>query len=474
MGVIFLSLGLHAAIIVAIGGVVVFRYFTRPPVQFKTPPKQTVQRIEPRKLEYQVRMQEQQKKSGRPTVSARMTAQTLGSLSLPQIKTDVKPSRNDVFANVTGFGGSGLGDGLGSGTGAGGLGLGMSSVSFFGVQDRGEKIAILVDVSASMLGDDKGGAPGFQAVKTELGKVVKSLNEGTFFNVIVFAEAVDLFQEKLVLANTANKNAAVQFIEPYNQVTAESASEAVKALAGSGGAGGGGGAGGKGGGGAGGGGGQQRGGTQGYNKALGVGTHLNNYRPSSEDMAMAPWGTTRLDTALCAAFEQGADAIFILTDGKPRVLKPLTDAQREENEKYREENSEAIDQARNQKSQQLANENRTRAEKGLAPKVLEEGAGLNFRPPHPQEPWSNQEMLAHVQKLVKMLYADKKLKPPHVHIVGYEITGGSDPKDVKERTDAATFLRSLANRYQGNFRNLNSLVKPIVSSEPPPSGRPPR
>ena len=46
---------------------------------------------------------------------------------------------------------AGLGTGLGSGTGSGGLGIGTSTVSFFGIQARGERIAFVIDLSRSMV-----------------------------------------------------------------------------------------------------------------------------------------------------------------------------------------------------------------------------------------------------------------------------------------------------------------------------------
>src|SRR3989344_265940 len=100
-GIFLASLALHAAIIFAVGGVIVFKYFKKAPVQFKSPPPTVVQRIEPRKLEYKVRMQESQKKSGRPTVTPRLTAQSIGSISLPEIKTQMQPSPTKVLSNLS-------------------------------------------------------------------------------------------------------------------------------------------------------------------------------------------------------------------------------------------------------------------------------------------------------------------------------------------------------------------------------------
>src|SRR4051812_884175 len=99
-----LSLAIHGALIAGFGSIVVFQYFKRPPVQFKTPPPPQIQKIDPRKLEYKVKMQQSQKKSGRPSVSPRLTSAGVGAISLPDIKSTMAPTPNKVLSNLASFG----------------------------------------------------------------------------------------------------------------------------------------------------------------------------------------------------------------------------------------------------------------------------------------------------------------------------------------------------------------------------------
>ncbi|HEY5768439.1 MAG TPA: hypothetical protein VIS71_01220, partial [Terrimicrobium sp.] len=219
LGTFSLSVIIHAAIIALLGGVVVFKVLERPPAQFKPPPPPAkVTKIEPRKLQHRIKIREQQQNSGRPRVSPRLTANRVSGISLPEIEVDpaAAPVKSNIQKNIgKSFSMGGLGSGLGSGTGSGGLGLGTSTVSFFGIQAAGERIAFVIDLSRSMVEDDKGGLKGINVLKNELKGMVEKLNDGTFFNLIFFDENVDLFKPKLVIAKPATKKEADDFISPY-------------------------------------------------------------------------------------------------------------------------------------------------------------------------------------------------------------------------------------------------------------------
>ncbi len=407
-GAFLLSIGIHAGLIFLFAGVVVFQYFKRAPVQFRTPPTPQVQRIEPRKLEYKVRMQEQQKKSGRPTVSPRLTSTALGSISLPQVKTTIKPTPNKVLSNLTSFGGNGLGDGFGGGTGTGGLGLGMSAVTFFGIKDRGERIAFLVDASKSMLEDERGGGYGYEAVKKELVRMVQGLSEATFFNIIIFEKGVDVYQPKMTLAGPEAKARVEKWIAPYNSDF----------------------------------------------KNQVYGTLQNNYTPQLK-IEGARGGTTRMDLAIAAACEMGADTVFLITDGTPRIFRPLTEQEQEEKKKYDAEMTPEKLKAYEERKAKLDEErrklNEERAKKGLPPKVQEQSAGAGGRSFNPK--FNNDVILKYLEDTIQKLYVDKKKKPPRIHVVGYEV----DPATEQ-------FLRALASQNKGQFRKIRSLVKPIVDN----------
>src|SRR4029434_2368219 len=154
----------------------------------------------------------------RPRVSPRLTANRVSGISLPEIEVD--PTAEPVKTNIQkslgkNFSKDGLGTGFGSGTGAGGLGLGTSNVSFFGLTAKGERIAFIVDLSRSMVEDDKGGLNGINVLKTELKDMVEKLNDGTFFNLIFFDEHVDVFKPQPVIAKAGTKKEADAFISPY-------------------------------------------------------------------------------------------------------------------------------------------------------------------------------------------------------------------------------------------------------------------
>ena len=198
LGTFSISVAIHIAVIALLGGVVVFKVFERPPAQFKPPPPPAkVTKIEPRKLQHKIKIREQQQNSGRPRVSPRLTANRVSGISLPDIEVDptAEPVKSNIQKNIgKNFSMAGLGTGLGSGTGSGGLGLGTSTVSFFGIQAAGERIAFIVDLSRSMVEDDKGGLNGINVLKSELKNMVEKLNDGTFFNLIFFDENVDIFK----------------------------------------------------------------------------------------------------------------------------------------------------------------------------------------------------------------------------------------------------------------------------------------
>lgn len=424
--VFFGSVLLHVVLLIVGGSLVVYRHYFQREVQFKAPPP--AKRIDPRKLEYKVRVEEQQKKSGRPLIQPRLSAQRVSDISLPEVKVDIEPVRQKLAAStLKSFGGTGIGSGLGGGQGQGGLGLGVSQVNFFGITDRGERIAFLVDCSKSMLEDQRGGMAGYEAVKTELTKMVNKLSEGTFFNVYMFGDDVDVFQPKLMLASPRIKEELVKWIKPYNADWKQGK----------------------------------------------LGNLYRNWRPFLNHPGdyyaggiPAAGGSTRLDLALAAAFEQGADTIFILTDGVPVIAKLLTGKEREEYDKVVEDwkkrnksreltqiEKKMQERAREEYEEKKRKETERRAKKGIAPKIVEQGGGYGGPGPPTMGSWSQAEVLDHLKQLEKLYYKDKGKKPPKIHCVAYQTDPGAEQ-----------FLKELAYGHRGRFRQIKALVKPITGS----------
>ncbi len=397
-----LSLLLHIALVLLASPLVIYQYFFRREVTF-TPPPDIERTIEPRKLEYKVHVQETQKRSGRPQVQPRLTADRLSDLSLPDLKIEVAPIKNPNIPRMVNFATAGIGTGLGDGQGNEGLSLGQSSVNFFGVRAQGERVYILVDVSASMLEDVRGGYNGFKLVREELARLIKGLSPGTFFNVGAFAHSYDQFKDNMVLASVDNKQNAITWLSRYNtpggQVETHSA-----------------------------------------NTELAV--EIDTYKVGRADKG----GSTRQDLALAAAMSQNADAIFLITDGQPRLMRHLTEEEWAVwKEKYWSESEiKKTEQAKEQERLALEAENKKRAKRGLPPKVQNEYGVASLRwPEMPRE-----SMLDYIDALQKKLYQEQNRKPARIYIIGYETLEGDED-----------FLRQLARKNGGTFRHLKNLVK---------------
>ncbi|HMP91068.1 MAG TPA: hypothetical protein PJ991_12765 [Kiritimatiellia bacterium] len=400
--VIVLSLLLHVGLILLASPLVLYSYFFKREVNFEPPPE--VERtIEPRKLEYKVHVQETQKRSGRPQVQPRLTADRLSELSLPDLKIEVAPIKNQNIPRMVNFASAGIGTGLGDGQGNEGLSLGQSSVNFFGVRARGERVFILVDVSTSMLEDIRGGYNGFRLVREELARLIRGLSPGTFFNVGAFAHSYDQFKDNMVLASSDNKQAAISWLAKYNTP------------------------GGK---------------TETHTSNTELAVEVDTYKVGRADKG----GSTRQDLAIAAAMSQGADALFMITDGQPRLMRHLTDEEWDDWKKryWTDAEVKRVERDREQQLKALEDENRRRARRGLPPKVEDEYGIAALRwPEMPRE-----SMLDYIDALQKKLYLEQRKKTARIYVIGYETL----PEDE-------VFLRQLARKNGGTFRHLKNLVK---------------
>ncbi len=401
-GVIAASAGIHAGAILLFGSWVVYRHFFQNEAKFVVPPELT-KTIEPRNLKYKVQIQEQQRRGGRPRVAQRLSARRVSEFSLPDVDAEMTTVKERLRTDMRGFGGAGVGAGLGGGVGGGGLGLSASTVKFFGITDRGERIAFLIDISLSMVEDDKGGEAGFQQLKSEIADMISGLNPGTFFNLILFGNQVDLFEQQMVLASDDNKKKAREFLEPYLVGIAES---------------------------------QER-----------SGNILKNYEPSLEGLA-AVGGATRMDEGITAGFEQNADVFFIISDGRPHVYKQLEgdDLKRlqERQAKWDEEHDAEAERAARDRA--WAGMNAARAKKGLPPKVVELRGGTRPTPPI----WTDKEIVAHMEKVGKLAYKEKGRRMPRINCVAFVC------HPVEE-----AFMQMLTGEFRGKFKRAKARIKAI-------------
>ena len=420
--VLFISLCIHLVAGLFFGGVVLVTSMLKEEVVFEAPPP--VQTYEPRKVELKVKVQQKQRSSSRPQVVPRMVSARPSNVTLPDIKVDPKlvtTTFQPKFKAVTGVG---MGVGLGTGYGTSGFGQGVSQVNFFGIKATGERIAVCVDVSVSMVEDERGGIGGFLRVKQRVNEVVDAIKDGTLFNVIAFADGCSILEgDKMMYSTPENRTKAKRFMEPFN--------------------------------------------IEGH-----FGLDAGNFTGIASGLK-GQGGTTRLDLAIAAAMGQGADTILIISDGLPQVKKGFTDAQiashRARVEDWYKANSAAItahrEAAANAPTRRVwvPDQPARPPSKGALKEGQRPDPGAPARPGHwnevrdvgpaPQPPgmpevgfWTLSDFCQHIDLIYKDVYVQKGLKMPKLHCIGYQID-----------KEGRHFLEKLALQYKGQFRLVNRM-----------------
>jgi hypothetical protein len=334
-----------------------------------------------------------------------------------------------------------------------------SSVNFFGVKGEGTNVYFVVDLSDSMVEQDKGGIEGYKNLKEKLGQMIQSLSPETNFNVAFYGDAVDLFMPSSVPATPENKQAAMKFLPRYMASTSQR------------------------------------------------GNLTRNYRPKISTLP-SNGGTSRMDLGLIAAFEGRADTIFVLTDGKPVIQRAMNEKEREEYRKkaadseisvadrqkyekevaeYRkkyEEYNEEMKKYRERYADKITEKARREAEnraKGKGKVIEGQGfvvdsvkiPGLPDAPKAPTTPsppqakaqgkavappslgnWQDDDILAYLKETIAGTYKKDGYELPSIHGVAFLA------KPAEEK-----FLRSLASRNNGNFMRISA---PIRESSPNP------
>lgn len=420
------SLGAHLAALLVFGGWIVLRSRPEEPAIFTTPPPSRT--YEPRRLEHSVKLQKRQRSSSRPSMLPRLVSMRPSDLSLPEIKVDPKIVHTTFQPKFKAVSGKGLGAGLGTGYGTAGFGLGVSTVDFFGIRARGDRIAVLVDVSVSMIEEERGGVTGFMRVKQRVEEVIDALAEAGLFNVVVFADAAQTLFEEMKIASDENKTKAKLFIRPFN--------------------------------------------TEG-NWGLGQGNVTQNSRGLP-----AGGGTTRLDLALTAAVEQGADTILVISDGIPRVKRVWSADRLREFQKVREEwmsaNADRI--AAYDASQSATKRVWVPPQPAVPPRppskappregqAVDQGSpgqparegywkevqvreGQRPAPPPIPDPgwWTLADFVKHLEMLFEEYHGKQGREPPVIHGIGYQID-----------EEGHQFLQNLSRQYKGKYRRVRSL-----------------
>lgn len=230
--ILLVSLGVHIAAGVIAGIVVVARYLTVPPAEFKA--ARDI-RLPAKKREQKMNMAALDAAAPKPTFSDRMQSTRPTAFSLPDLPNmaidqplPLDPSQL-ISDNINALGvGEGMGAGAGSG-GAGAGGFGGSGMSFLGVQSTGKRILLLFDVSTSVLNKASGAGIPLEKIQEETLNLIAKLPITARFGIIQFTQNYKAFSKELLPATDPNRAAATGWVND-EWVTAGTMSASSKVI----------------------------------------------------------------------------------------------------------------------------------------------------------------------------------------------------------------------------------------------------
>jgi hypothetical protein len=209
MNVLLISLFVHVAAIVILGGITVVKYIIPDDAEFEEPP--AIEEVEPPK-EVKVEIKQTPKPQDQSRNNLKM--RPVANIAIANVNVDL-PNMEESFTVSGGLGGSG-GSSLLGGT-RGSLGIGMSDVSVFGLKTRAERILFVIDANRQMVTDKKGGLNSYRIIKSEITDMVGNLSAGTLFNVMLQDRSrTMLFRPQLSSSGTEIHQQLVKWISGIN------------------------------------------------------------------------------------------------------------------------------------------------------------------------------------------------------------------------------------------------------------------
>lgn len=164
-----------------------------------------------KELEHRVALAELQQATAKPPLMERLMSAALlpdGLPAMPPLATadfnPIDPSAMAPDANAM-LAQSGL---LGFGGGA----TGKSAASFFGIEDSGNRIVIVVNTSVSVVNKAERRGVSIDRIQEEMIGLIDRLEAGTLFGIVQFSQGVRSFEDFLAPATRANKAAVTTWV----------------------------------------------------------------------------------------------------------------------------------------------------------------------------------------------------------------------------------------------------------------------
>jgi len=174
--------------------------------------KKTI-RLPQRELEHRVAVAEFQQMATSPLQIARLSTSALLPDGLPPMpnvpRSEFNPLENAEFltsntdALLAQAGLDGALDGIKSA---------VSAAAFFGVEDHGERIVIVVNTSASVMRKARNRGYTVERIQAEVQRLIDGLDSGTRFGIVQFSQGVRGFASYVAPATASNRAAASAWI----------------------------------------------------------------------------------------------------------------------------------------------------------------------------------------------------------------------------------------------------------------------
>lgn len=196
------SLAIHALLIVVAFSFVAVTVITKEEPAFEAK-RVKRPRMPPKKIQVPVKMERKPK----PKLRKRLVVDTYNR-KVPDIKMP------EITGVKGGMGGMGAGDGMGS------LGFDFDPPEFklFGTKASGGNIFIILDASAYMMVDELGGIPAYTIIKSELVRILETLDNTVVFNIAVYGGGTYTRFPTMVPASSDNVAKVAEWLKPLNAV----------------------------------------------------------------------------------------------------------------------------------------------------------------------------------------------------------------------------------------------------------------
>lgn len=164
-----------------------------------------------RELEHRVALAEFQQASSKPPLVERLTSSALMPDGLPPMPDVSVSDFNPMDAAMSAPDATAMLGQAGLTTG-GGSSHNQSAASFFGIEDVGERIAIVVNTSVSVVNKAERRGVTIGRIQQEMVDLVERLEASTLFGIVQFSQGVRSFEEFLAPATRANKDAVKEWV----------------------------------------------------------------------------------------------------------------------------------------------------------------------------------------------------------------------------------------------------------------------